>query len=138
VTPKAWIALFITGLALPLSSCARTVDPLNRPEDNRSKTTPGSTLAVRPNANLSDEALVGNAVSTADLGVLAGSAVPWANTATGSAGIVEAIREDSVQGRTCRAFRTTRHSYDGIAVFAGRTCTTEGGNWVLTAFDKQD
>lgn len=136
MTPKAWIALYITCLALPLSSCTSTVDPLSRPEGNRSTTT-GSTLATRSKMSLSDETLVGNAVSTADLSVLAGSAVPWANTATGSAGVVEAIREESAQGRTCRAFRTTRHSYDGIAVFAGQTCTTGGGNWVLTAFDKQ-
>jgi hypothetical protein len=124
-------AFEVTCLVMLLSGCTSSMDALSRFEkDDRSITT-GS---VQLKAGSSDEAMVVNAVSSADL-ARKGS-LPWANTSTGSAGVVETIREDSDQGRTCRVFRTTRHSYEGIAVFAGQTCSSSGGKWTLTAFDK--
>jgi hypothetical protein len=88
-------------------------------------------------ATLSDEVTVRNAVTSADLSKVTENPVPWANTSTGSAGVVSTIREDRNQGRLCRAFKTTRHSYEGIAMFSGEACMTDGGDWLLTAFDRQ-
>ena len=44
---------------------------------------------------LTDDATIRNAVTSADIAKLADSPLPWANAATGSAGVVTAIREDS-------------------------------------------
>jgi hypothetical protein len=85
----------------------------------------------------SDEATVRNAVSSVDLAKLGNSSVPWANTATGSAGVVSQIREARNSGYLCRDFTTTRHSYEGIAMFSGQTCLTGSGDWALTAFTRQ-
>lgn len=85
----------------------------------------------------SDEATVRNAVSSADLNKLGADPLPWANTATGSAGVVSAIREERQDGVICRQFATTRHAYDGIANFSGRTCLIGEGQWQLLSFDRQ-
>ncbi|MGB8292883.1 MAG: RT0821/Lpp0805 family surface protein, partial [Rhizobium ruizarguesonis] len=34
-------------------------------------------------------------------------------------------------------FRTTRHSYVGIAKFYGKTCLVGGGNWQLLSFQPE-
>jgi hypothetical protein len=85
----------------------------------------------------SDEATVRNAVTSADLAKVGDNPLPWANSATGTAGVVSTIREARNQGHVCRAFTTTRHSYEGIAMFSGQACLTETGDWLLTAFDRQ-
>jgi hypothetical protein len=129
--------LLIACLTLPLAGCTSSLDMFGSDKVDRSIAT--GTVPGKPQSetSLSDEMTVRNAVSSADLGKMGDTPLPWANTATGSAGVVSAIREDNAQGRVCRAFRTTRHSYEGIAVFAGQTCMTGRGDWMLTAFDKQ-
>jgi hypothetical protein len=127
----------IAAMSLPLTGCT-SLDVLGgSPKVDRSIAT--GTIPGKPQSetSLSDEATVRNAVSSADLNKMGANPLPWANAATGSAGVVSAIREDHNQGQVCRAFKTTRHSYDGIAVFAGQTCLTGSGDWMLTAFDKQ-
>lgn len=87
---------------------------------------------------LSDETTVRNAVSSADLARNAGNPIPWANSASGSAGVINRIAETrDAAGRPCRDFVTTRHSYQGIANFSGRTCLGNGGEWLLLSFDRQ-
>ena len=87
---------------------------------------------------LSDEMTVRNAVSSADLARTGGSPIPWANSASGSAGVINTIAENRDDaGRTCRDFVTTKHSYQGIANFSGRTCLGNSGEWLLLAFDRQ-
>lgn len=83
---------------------------------------------------VSDEVTVRNAVTSADLAKMQGTPLPWANTATGSAGVVSAINEASEEGRICRTFETSRHSYRGIAKFAGKACMAGDGNWQLLSF----
>ena len=95
-----------------------------------------STIATAKTADHSDEATVQNAVTSADLSKLAGDPVPWANTTTGSAGVISAISEDRGTGAICRIFTTTRHAYDGIASFDGRTCLLNDGQWHLLAFTR--
>lgn len=128
---------YITCLTVSSSGCVGRMDFISRSELVDRSITTGSIAAPSSKTQHSDETAVGNAVSAVDLLSLGGSHLPWANTETGSAGVVQAIKESSEFGRTCREFRTTRHSYDGIAVFHGQTCMTGRGNWTLTAFDRQ-
>jgi len=87
---------------------------------------------------LTDEITVRNAVSSADISRTAGNPIPWANSASGSAGVISTIAENRDDaGRTCRDFVTTKHSYQGIANYSGRTCLGSSGEWLLLAFDRQ-
>ena len=89
--------------------------------------------------NTTDAATVRNAVSSADLARNAGNPIPWANTVSGSAGVVSSVMElNDDKGRTCREFTTTLHSYTGIANYDGRACVGGDGMWTLTRFDRQE
>jgi surface antigen len=97
-----------------------------------------STVAKKGNGTShSDELTVQSAVSSADLSKTEGKPLPWANATTGSAGVVTAIQEEKGDGVICRNFSTTRHSYEGIAYFSGKTCTAGSGSWQLMNFDRQ-
>lgn len=131
-------AICLVGLSL--AGCTSSMDLFGSSEKiDRSISTgtvPGGTQ--RTGANLSDETTVRNAVSSADLAKLGSASVPWANTTTGSAGVVSQIHEGRMAGgQLCRDFKTTRHSYEGIAMFSGQTCLTGAGDWMLTAFTQQ-
>lgn len=89
--------------------------------------------AVEKN-DVADAVTVRNAVSSADVIKTAGNPIPWANTASGSAGVISDISEQQVNGTLCRRFTTTRHSYEGIARFYGNTCQMPNGDWVITSF----
>jgi len=130
-------ALCLTGLSL--AGCTSSLD-LFGSSQKVDRTISTGTVPGTPQhtgAALSDEATVRNAVSSADLAKVGTASVPWANTATGSAGVVSQIREARNGEQICRAFTTTRHSYEGIAMFSGQTCLTGSGDWMLTAFDRQ-
>nr|WP_210292393.1 RT0821/Lpp0805 family surface protein [Rhizobium sp. BK602] len=86
--------------------------------------------------SVSDETTVRNAVTSADLHKLGSQPVPWANASTGSAGIIDTIVENNASGQICRQFRTTRHSYEGIANFFGKTCLIGQGEWQLLSFQQ--
>lgn len=124
-------------IALSLSSCTSSLDLFGGSKVDRSISTGTVPSAKHNETTVSDETTVRNAVSSIDIAKFNGSTVPWANTATGSAGVVSNIREARDQGNICRDFMTTRHSYEGIAMFSGRTCLTGSGDWMLTAFDRQ-
>lgn len=134
-TVASALLLFVIGLAS--SGCMGTsFDLFESPKVDRSIST--STIARgKPIDARSDEATIQNAVTSADLGKLGDDPLPWANATTGSAGVVTAIREQKSDGLICRRFATTRHSYEGIANFEGRTCAVGSGNWQLLAFDRQ-
>lgn len=86
---------------------------------------------------LSDDATIRNAVTSADLAKISDSPLPWANAATGSAGVVTAIREDRNTGFVCRNFDTTRHSFEGVASYSGQACLSETGEWLMTRFNQK-
>ena len=98
-----------------------------------------TTGSVRPQDNRpSDETTIRNAVSSVDIVRNAGDPIPWANSASGSAGVITSIAESrDPAGRLCRDFITTRHSYQGIARFSGQTCATSSGDWLLLSLDRQ-
>ncbi|MFN7101758.1 MAG: RT0821/Lpp0805 family surface protein [Pseudorhizobium sp.] len=129
---------FVLGLAaLSTTSCTSSLDLLGSASKPDRSISTGSVSGGRSETTLSDEATVRNAVSSADLAKVGDAPLPWANAATGSAGVVSTIREARREDHVCRDFTTTRHSYEGIAMFSGRACLTGSGDWLLTAFDRQ-
>lgn len=132
----AFFALGITVLSL--SGCmAGGMDFLSETKVDRSVAT-GTVPQEAPSTDtLSDELTVRNAVTSADIQGLEGQPLPWANASTGSAGVIETIVENNEGGQVCRQFRTTRHSYVGIAKFLGKTCLVGSGNWQLLSFQQE-
>jgi len=61
---------------------------------------------------------------------------PWSNSLTGSAGVVSDLTTVTEGARTCRHFKTTRHGYDGIALFDGRACLRPDGGWDLVSLER--
>lgn len=133
---RSSILLIITA-TLPLSGCfGSSMDLFGSDTVDSSIST--STVAKKGNGTShSDELTVQSAVSSADLSKTEGKPLPWANATTGSAGVVTAIQEEKGDGVICRNFSTTRHSYEGIAYFSGKTCTAGSGSWHLMSFDRQ-
>lgn len=127
--------LIVLAATLPISGCFGGSMDLFGSDVDRSIST--NTVAPKNTAEgRSDELTVQNAVSSADLSRTA-SPLPWANATTGSAGVVTAIEEQKSNGVVCRNFSTTRHSYEGIANFSGKTCTAGSGQWQLMSFSRQ-
>ena len=91
------------------------------------------TPSVSPD-QISDEATIRNAVSSANLGVLGPKPLAWANQDTGSSGTVSEIAEDKENGQLCRRFKTSRESFEGIALFAGKACLADSGEWAMSSF----
>lgn len=130
--------LLALGLvALSTASCTSSLDLLGSASKVDRSLSTGTVQNQQSESTLSDEATVRNAVTSADLSKIGDTPLPWANTATGSAGVVSTIREARNEGHVCRDFTTTRHAYDGIAMFSGQACLTNRGDWLLTAFDRQ-
>ncbi|WP_028736903.1 RT0821/Lpp0805 family surface protein [Ciceribacter selenitireducens] len=127
--------LIVLAATLPISGCFGGGMDLFGSDVDRSIST--NTVAQKNTAEgRSDELTVQNAVSSADLSRTS-SPLPWANATTGSAGVVTAIEEQKSNGVVCRNFSTTRHSYEGIAYFSGKTCTAGSGQWQLMSFSRQ-
>nr|WP_210318733.1 RT0821/Lpp0805 family surface protein [Rhizobium paranaense] len=112
------------------------MDMLSSTKVDRSVSTGTIPTAPVTTDSVSDETTVRNAVTSADLNKLNGRSVPWANASTGSAGVIDTIVENNASGQVCRQFRTTRHSYDGIANFFGKTCLVGQGEWQLLSFQQ--
>ncbi|MCV3735492.1 RT0821/Lpp0805 family surface protein (plasmid) [Rhizobium sp. TRM96647] len=123
--------------ALPLAGCM--AGGLDLASDMKvDKAVKTSAVPGQKSDNTSDAATVRNAVSSADLARNDGGPIPWANTVSGSAGVVTGLAElNDDAGRTCRDFTTTLHSYAGIANYDGRACVGGDGIWTLTRFDRQ-
>jgi hypothetical protein len=61
---------------------------------------------------------------------------PWSNTLTGSAGVISDIARLDDSARSCRVFQTTRHGFDGVALFNGRVCRLKNGDWGMDSFER--
>lgn len=127
---------FLIVMACALSGCTTGAMDLfdSSPKVDRSLST--ATVPTRSTESVSDEKTVLNAVSSADLIKLGTAPLPWANTSTGSAGVVSDIHEVSLNNQVCRQFLTTRHSYEGIARMRGNACLI-GTEWTMTSFAPQ-
>ena len=124
------IALLV---ALGLSGCMSSGFGLFGGPDKSIST--NAVSAKSSGETVSDAATVRNAVSSADVS-RTGSPIPWANASTGSAGVITSLSEDTDLGTVCRQFRTTRHSYEGIANFEGKACMEGDGRWQLLSFQE--
>ena len=45
--------------------------------------------------------------------------------------------EDKSSGFVCRDFKTTRHSFEGVAAYSGQACLSETGEWLMTRFEQK-
>lgn len=126
------MALCLMMLVLP-GCMGAGLDLFGNSNVDRSVST-GTVPVAKTSDGLSDAVAVRNAVSSADISEGGHNAIPWANTSSGSAGVISSIEEDRASGVLCRQFTTTRHSFEGIAKFDGRTCRLENGEWYLTSF----
>ncbi|MBB4064429.1 RT0821/Lpp0805 family surface protein [Gellertiella hungarica] len=125
------------SLALSLTGCATDgLDLFGSAKPDRSVAT-ASVAGARSTDAISDEVTVKNAVTSADVARIGSNPIPWANASTGSAGVITTVLEENANGTHCRQFRTTRHSYMGIAKFFGRTCMESNGNWQLLSFQEE-
>ena len=61
---------------------------------------------------------------------------PWSNALTGSAGVISNFTTLTDGARTCRLFQTTRHGFDGVALFNGRVCQRPDGGWDMVSLDR--
>jgi surface antigen len=134
---KSGILVAIGIAFLSLSGCVSGgMDFLSTAKVDRTVTTGTIPQAPITTDSVSDETTVRNAVTSADLSKTNGQPLPWANASTGSAGVIDTIVENTNSGQICRQFRTTRHAYDGIANFYGKTCLIDSGNWQLMSFQQ--
>lgn len=130
-------ALSVCAASLALSGCMSSLDLAGSGSVDTNVST-GSVPAGRSSDTVSDEVTVRNAVSSADVQRVGSAPIAWANTASGSAGVINNIAESHDNGTVCRDFTTTRHSYEGIAQFEGRTCLLQTGEWHLMRFLPHD
>jgi hypothetical protein len=84
---------------------------------------------------MSDEATIRNAVTSADIDLLKGAPIPWANDDTGSRGAISSLVEESRAGKLCRRFTTSRERFDGVALYSGQACKVAPGAWRMEKFD---
>ncbi|MCY0150520.1 RT0821/Lpp0805 family surface protein [Hoeflea sp. G2-23] len=61
---------------------------------------------------------------------------PWSNALTGSAGVISDIVSQNDGATSCRVFQTTRHGFDGVALFNGRVCRLTTGAWGMDSFER--
>lgn len=83
---------------------------------------------------LSDEPVIAAAISSA----IDGRPLPWSNPETGAAGVISNVSDASQAGVDCKNFRTTRHGFDGIALYKGRACQLGDGQWYVQSFNRAD
>ena len=86
---------------------------------------------------MSDETVIRDLVGNLGQDELAVSQ-PWSNSLTGSAGVISNLSVIEVSGKTCRLFETTRHSFDGVALFDGKVCRRPDGGWDLIGLDRSN
>ncbi len=102
------------------------------------QTTTGSIAPLSAEGEvLSDETVIRDLVGNLSQDDLANSQ-PWSNSLTGSAGVITDMTILVDGDRTCRLFRTTRHSFDGVALFNGRVCRRPDGGWDLVSLDRAE
>lgn len=120
--------------ALTLAACGARGVTLEDVAVDKSIVT-GALDSTKPPADqISDETTIVNAVSSANLRQFA--SLSWANSTTGSQGVISEISETETNGILCRSFRTSRESFRGVALHAGETCRDVNGNWRMRRFSE--
>ncbi|WP_430037696.1 RT0821/Lpp0805 family surface protein [Neorhizobium sp. BT27B] len=65
------------------------------------------------------------------------NSVPWASPTTGSAGVLSYTESRSADGRTCRAFLSSRQSLNGGDTLNGQACADGDGRWRVNSLNEQ-
>jgi hypothetical protein len=97
----------------------------------------GSVDRAQPNehARSSDADAVRDVVSVIDTGKIDGGGVPWSNPVTGDSGVIVDVVDRQEKQGSCRLFRASRISYDGVKMFHGKACRDRFGFWSLVEFE---
>lgn len=128
--PVSLTVLGLLVLAFPLGGCVSDGGPTaSTPSPAYTGSIPVSTA---PADKVSDRDVVRAAVTGPE--TVGATIIPWANAATGTTGVISQVVEQTVAGRTCRSFQTSRHSYNGISLYVGEACRPAGGDWRLIEF----
>jgi len=125
----------MAAVALTLSACGGGfgMDKLDADPTIVTSSVPQDTASADP-VRQSDEATIRNAVSSADLESVSATPLAWANADTGSRGTITGVTESRKGNRLCRSFKTSRESFDGIALYGGETCLVSGA-WRMSPLD---
>ncbi|HEY5818448.1 MAG TPA: RT0821/Lpp0805 family surface protein [Mesorhizobium sp.] len=128
-------AAFAAGV-LVLAGCGAGTAPMQQ-----AATDPAIVGSISPQTEasgdvqkVSDEVTIRNAVSSVDIAQMPADQIGWANADTGSRGAISALVESKEDGLLCRKFTTTRESFDGVALYQGKTCMAGPGQWQMLAF----
>jgi hypothetical protein len=113
--------------ALMLASCTHDDDirPGTQSAQSRSST----------NAVTQDAAAIEQAMAAAPQ--QQNNGVPWASPATGSAGVLSYTESRGADGRTCRAFLSSRQSLNGGDTLNGQACAEGDGRWRVNSLNKE-
>lgn len=128
------VPLALFAAAVLLSGCMRTSERA-RVDFAVDPATTASITPLSADADLlSDEAVIAGTIATAD----AARPLAWSNPDTGATGVIDRL-VDAAEGETrCKAFTTSRHGFDGVALFKGRACLLGDGGWHVTNFARAD
>ena len=128
---RGFAPFVVVACALSLSGCMNTLsNPVAALSVDRSTTTASVPERAPEAETLSDEATIATAVGLSRPGL----PYPWSNSVTGAAGVVTEVADSYASGRQCRSFKTSRHGFDGIALYSGTACLDASGLWVLESF----
>jgi hypothetical protein len=134
--PARRVAVATAGalaMTLLLAGCGGGRSVADMADDNAGVTT--ASVATQPDTQMvSDQSLIRNAVSQADLSTMDRTGMAWTNDETGSRGSISSISEYAEAGSTCRKFVVSRESYSGVNLYDGDACLVNGRDWKLRAF----
>lgn len=132
---RVFLWLSLCG-ALPLAACGTKGFSLDAAAPDRTAVT--GSIPPRAPSELSDEATVRNAVSSAIVEEVGEDGIGWANVGTGSRGTIRDVSERKETGRLCRSFVTTLESFDGVHLYSGEACLDNGAQWAMHRFRRAE
>lgn len=65
------------------------------------------------------------------------ASINWVNSETGSQGRISSLKDVDIDDEVCRAFTTSRLSYNGVRNYKGLACQILGGSWTLKRFEAE-
>jgi 17 kDa outer membrane surface antigen len=124
----------LTMALLTLSACGTSSGLSKLGVDDTIETSALQDVAEPDPTQNSDASIIRNAVSAVDLNASVGIPLNWANQDTGSKGTISEVRESNDDGLLCRKFKTSRESFEGVAMYTGSTCMNAEKQWFVRNF----
>ncbi len=119
---------------LPLSACSTGAGLSKLGVDDTIQTSAIPVQVEQNPTQSSDANIVRNVVSAVDLSASTGAPLNWVNQDTGSSGAISEIRESNDDGQLCRSFKTSRESFEGVALYSGSACMNAEKQWYIRNF----